>query len=62
MIKKYFYNFFFLVFFSVVSFSIGAKTSPVSELNSKDILIKNVFIINGLGAVSYTHLTLPTKA
>ena len=49
MIKKYFYYCCFLVFISVVNFSIGAKTSPVSELNSKDILIKNVFIINGLG-------------
>ena len=49
MIKKYFYNCFFLVFFGVVNFSIDAKTSLVNELNSKDILIKNVFIINGLG-------------
>ena len=49
MIKKYFYYCCFLVFISVVNFSIGAKASPVSELNSKDILIKNVFIINGLG-------------
>ena len=49
MIKKYFYNFFFLVLFSVVNFSIAATTSHVSELNSKDILIKNVFILNGLG-------------
>ena len=40
MIKKYFYYCCFLVFISVVNFSIGAKTSPVSELNSKDILIK----------------------
>ena len=49
MIKKYFYHCCFLVFISVVNFSIDAKSSPVSELNSKDILIKNVYIINGLG-------------
>ena len=49
MIKKYFYHCCFLVFISVVNFSIDAKSSPVSELNSKDILITNVFIINGLG-------------
>ena len=46
--------------FSSINSRLGATSSPISVANAS--IAKSILVSSTLTSVSYTHLTLPTKA